>query len=78
MISDIALSSDCFYIGALGSKKTQAKRVDRLESAGYSPDQIGRIHGPVGLNINAQSPAEIAISIMAEIVSVLREPPAED
>lgn len=75
---DIALPSDCFYIGALGSKKTQAKRVERLKEAGFSLEQISRIHGPVGLDINAQSPAEIAISIVAEIVSVLREPPAED
>ena len=75
---DIALPSDCFYIGALGSKKTQAKRVERLLDAGFTEDQIGRIHGPVGLDIHAQSPAEIAISIMAEIIAVLREPPAED
>lgn len=75
---DVALPSDCFYIGALGSKKTQAKRVARLQEAGFSDELIGRIHGPVGLDINAQSPAEIAISIMAEIVSVLRQPPADD
>jgi xanthine dehydrogenase accessory factor len=75
---DIALSSDCFYIGSLGSRKTQAKRVERLTEAGFTPEVIGRIHGPVGLDIRAQSPAEIAISIMAEIISVLREPPVED
>jgi xanthine dehydrogenase accessory factor len=75
---DIALPSDCFYIGSLGSRKTQAKRVERLTEAGFTPEQIGRIHGPVGLDIRAQSPAEIAISIMGEIISVLRAPPTED
>ncbi|TDI62779.1 MAG: XdhC/CoxI family protein [Alphaproteobacteria bacterium] len=75
---DVALPSDSFYIGALGSKRTQAKRVARLTEAGFTPEQISRIHGPIGLDINAQSPAEIAISIMAEIIGVLREPPVDD
>lgn len=69
----VALKSPAFYIGALGSKKTQAARVDRLTAAGFSADEIARIHGPVGLNIGAKSPAEIAISILAEIIESLRQ-----
>jgi xanthine dehydrogenase accessory factor len=68
-----ALGSDCFYLGCLGSTRTHAKRVERLTEAGFSADQIARIHGPVGLDIGAQGPAEIAISIMAEITSRLRK-----
>jgi len=67
-----ALKSDVFYIGALGSTRTKAKRQDRLVEAGFSTDEISRIHGPVGWDIGAQSPAEIAISIMAELTATLR------
>lgn len=67
-----ALSRDCFYIGALGSKKTHAKRVDRLKQAGISEADIARIHAPIGLDIDAVSPAEIAVAIMGEITHVLR------
>ncbi|MEP3347575.1 MAG: XdhC family protein [Litoreibacter sp.] len=67
-----ALRSDCFYLGSLGSTRTHAKRVARLEEAGFSTDHIARIQAPVGLNIGAKSPAEIAISIMAQIVQALR------
>lgn len=68
----LALKSDCFYIGALGSTRTHAKRVARLEEAGFSADDIGRIHGPIGLDIGAASPAEIAVSILAQMLQVLR------
>ncbi|MCO4054870.1 MAG: XdhC/CoxF family protein [Bosea sp.] len=67
-----ALRSDCFYVGALGSRKTHARRVERLGQAGFDAGAIGRIHAPIGLNIGAVSPAEIALSILGEIVSVLR------
>lgn len=67
-----ALQRDCFYIGALGSKKTHARRVERLKQAGISDAAIGRIHAPIGLAIGAVSPAEIAVSILAEITQALR------
>ena len=67
-----ALGSDAFYLGCLGSTRTHAKRVARLEEAGLPPKKIARIHAPIGLNIKSRSPAEIAISIMAEITQVLR------
>jgi xanthine dehydrogenase accessory factor len=68
----IALKSECFYIGALGSKKTQASRVERLQKMGFSDAVIARIHGPIGLPIGAMGAAEIAISIMAEMTRSLR------
>ena len=68
-----ALRSDCFYLGCLGSTRTHAKRVARLEEAGFMASEIAKIHAPVGLNIGAKSPAEIALSIMAEITQVLRQ-----
>lgn len=69
----IALGSDCFYLGCLGSTRTHGKRVARLEEAGFTAEQIERIHAPVGLDIGAKSPAEIAVSIMAEIITRLRK-----
>ncbi len=68
-----ALSRDCFYIGALGSKKTHAKRLERLKQAGVKDADIARIHAPIGLAIGAVSPAEIAVAIMAEITQTLRQ-----
>ena len=67
-----ALKSDAFYIGALGSRKTQAGRQQRLEEKGFSIEQQQRICGPVGLNIGAQSTAEIALSIMAQVTQQAR------
>ena len=71
-----ALNSPCFYIGALGSKKTHAGRIERLRAHGFSGVTLSRIHGPVGLSIGASSPAEIAISILAEMTHDLRLHPA--
>jgi xanthine dehydrogenase accessory factor len=70
---DAALRTECFYIAALGSKRTHAGRTERLKALGHGEDTIGRIKGPAGLDIGAVSPAEIAISVMAEITSVLRK-----
>ncbi len=69
-----AMSRDCFYIGALGSRKTHAKRLERLKAQGASDADLARIHAPIGLAIGAISPAEIAVSIMAEITARLRLP----
>jgi xanthine dehydrogenase accessory factor len=68
-----ALRSPAFYIGALGSRKTHGARQNRLARAGFSPEEIARVHGPVGLAIGALSPAEIAISILAQITAVRRQ-----
>lgn len=69
-----ALQRDCFYIGALGSKKTHARRVERLKAQGASDADIAKIHAPIGLAIGAVSPSEIAVAIMAEITATLRLP----
>ena len=67
-----ALSRDCFYIGALGSKKTHARRLERLKAGGIPEAALARIHAPIGLPIGAVSPSEIAVAIMAEITASLR------
>jgi xanthine dehydrogenase accessory factor len=67
-----ALASPCFYIGALGSKKTHAARLARLKEHGLDDNQLARIHGPIGLAIGAVSPSEIAVSIMAQMTERLR------
>lgn len=69
-----ALRSDCFYVGALGSRKTHGKRLERLAEAGFDATATDRIHAPIGLDIGAVSPAEIALAILAEIVATLRGP----
>lgn len=74
----VALKSDAFYIGCLGSRKTHAKRLERLAEAGFSEADFQRIHGPLGLDIGAVTPAEIAISALAEITEVLRREPGSE
>lgn len=69
----IALASPAFYVGALGSRRTHAARIERLTTAGIAPDALARIHGPVGLSIGAANPAEIALSIMAGITAGWRQ-----
>ena len=68
-----ALARDCFYIGALGSKKTHGRRLERLKAQGVSDADLARIHAPIGLDIGAVSPAEIAVAILAELVAALRK-----
>jgi xanthine dehydrogenase accessory factor len=72
-----AFQRDCFYIGALGSRKTHAKRGERLKAQGATEADIAKIHAPIGLSIGAVSPSEIAVSIMAEITAQLRLPKAD-
>lgn len=68
----LAVRSQCLYIGALGSSRNHAKRVERLQAAGLTAAEIGRVKAPIGLDIGAQSPAEVAIAVMAEIVLAVR------
>jgi len=67
-----ALEANCFYVGALGSRKTHAKRVDRLREAGLTPEVISRINAPIGLDIGAASPQEIAVAVLAQVIHALR------
>jgi xanthine dehydrogenase accessory factor len=69
-----ALSSDVFYIGSLGGRRTHSSRLERLRAEGFSEADLGRIHGPVGLDIGAISPAEIAVSILGEVTEILHRP----
>lgn len=70
-----ALKAGCFYVGALGSRKTHGKRVERLTAAGFSAQEIARIKAPIGLDIGSVSPAEIAVSVLAQIVEAQRKKP---
>jgi xanthine dehydrogenase accessory factor len=70
-----ALNAECFYIGALGSRKTHAKRLERMRAQGFGETALARIHAPIGLDIGAVSPAEIAVSIMGEVIGALRKKP---
>ncbi|SIT76526.1 xanthine dehydrogenase accessory factor [Yoonia rosea] len=67
------LESEAFYLGCLGSTRTHAKRVTRLKEVGFTDEEIGRIHAPVGLDLGGRQPAEIAVSIMAEVTQALRK-----
>ena len=68
-----ALARDCFYIGALGSRKTHGRRIERLKAQGFSDAALARIHAPIGLDIGAVSPSEIAVAIMGQITARLRQ-----
>ena len=70
-----ALNADCFYIGALGSRKTHAGRLTRMQALGFDEAQLARIHAPIGLDIGAVSPSEIAVSILGEMIMALRKKP---
>ena len=71
----MALTHRCFYVGALGSRKTHAARLERLAARGISPEVLATIHAPIGLDIGAASPAEIAVAVLAQILSALRRKP---
>jgi xanthine dehydrogenase accessory factor len=70
----VALASEAFFIGCLGSRKTHATRLKRLHKAGFSDAQLERLRGPVGLPIGSRSPAEIAVSVLAQVIETLRRP----
>jgi len=72
-----AFAADCFYVGALGSRKTHGKRVERLRAAAVSERALARMHAPIGLAIGAATPAEIAVAVLAEIIAARRRPGAE-
>ena len=72
---EVALKSDAFYIACLGSRRTHARRLERLREIGFDDQTLARIHGPAGLPIGAVSPAEIALSILAQLTAVLHEVP---
>jgi xanthine dehydrogenase accessory factor len=68
-----ALKAECFYIGALGSRRTHAKRLERLQAAGFSDAELARVSAPIGLDIGAATPAEIALATLAQLVAALRK-----
>jgi xanthine dehydrogenase accessory factor len=70
-----ALRAECFYVGALGSRKTHAKRLERLTAKGFTADDFARIRAPIGLDIGAVTPSEIAVSVLGEIILALRKKP---
>lgn len=70
-----ALKSRCFYVGALGSRKTHGTRLDRLRQAGLTDEDLARIDAPIGMDIGAASPAEIAVAVLGSIIRSLRKPP---
>jgi xanthine dehydrogenase accessory factor len=74
----VALRSDCFYIGALGSRRTHGARCSRLKEQGFTEDDLVRIHAPVGLAIGGVSPAEVAVSIVAQMTQILRRADAAE
>jgi xanthine dehydrogenase accessory factor len=74
----VALRSEAFYIGSLGSKKTHASRQARLAEAGFTPAEMARIHGPIGLKLGGRAPAEIAIAIMAQVIQALHAAPGDE
>ncbi len=73
-----ALKAECFYIGALGSRKTHAKRVERMKEVGFTDEQLGRIRAPIGLDIGSVTPSEIAVAVLGEIILALRKKPLRD
>jgi xanthine dehydrogenase accessory factor len=73
-----ALDAGCFYVGALGSRKTHGRRIERLREAGASEAALATIHAPIGIRIGARSPAEIAVAVLAEVISALRSRGAEE
>ena len=73
-----ALRSEAFYVGCLGSQRTQVGRRERLAAMGFTPRDLARMHGPIGLPIGAVSPGEIAVSILSQLVGALRRPPGEE
>ncbi len=73
-----ALRADCFYVGALGSRKTHGRRLDRMREHGFSDAALARIHAPIGLDISAVSPSEIAVAILGEIIMAMRKKPPRE
>ena len=73
-----ALRADCFYVGALGSRKTHGKRMERMRDQGFADEVLAHIHAPIGLDIGAVSPGEIAVAVLGEVVAAMRKKPLRD